>query len=297
MGTAVFSIVALVAFSVLGQASSVWTRSNDKVQAFQSARLGFEIVTRTLGQATLNTYLDYDDPARPVHYLRKSDLRIVAGLSGSGPFPGTPNTGTGIFFPTPLGYTHSADIRGLDSALNACGYYVEFGKDPAQPGFVPGNPPYRYRLMQVLVPTEESEVLVSNSNWYSDPAVLEKYSQPVASNVIAVVIRPQIDVALTEYAYDSRAGADSYPQPATANQLPPSIHVTLVAIDEKSARRLESGGSEPGAIKGMLAGKFANPSQYDQDLKTLSTSLAEAGIDYRVFASTVPIRESKWSKL
>jgi len=110
-----------------------------KASTFRQARQAFDAVTRTLSQATLNTYWDYydvngatrpaDDPATtdvdesldfdPVRYGRASDLRFITGtvsdLGLDSPFnllPGVepndqPNgtpVGVACFFQAPTGY-------------------------------------------------------------------------------------------------------------------------------------------------------------------------------------------------
>jgi uncharacterized protein (TIGR02599 family) len=70
----------------------------------------------------------------------------------------------------------------------------------------------------------------------------------------------------------------------------------MVAMDEPSANRLESGSNPPDAIRNALSGKFAVPAKYEKDLQSLTQALTAAGISYRVFTGAVPIRETKWTK-
>ncbi len=51
-------MVLLVAIlSALSQVSTTWQRMSDKVDSFQSARLAFDLLSKNLSRATLNTYL------------------------------------------------------------------------------------------------------------------------------------------------------------------------------------------------------------------------------------------------
>lgn len=321
VATTVFTLILLIGMSVLGQVSNTWRQSVGTVEAFQSARNGFDLLTRNLSQATLNTYLDYVDSnncfpssptynQRPVRYARQSDLHFVCGLSGTNGMPGTPQTGAAIFFQCPLGHATRSDLIGLDSALCACGYFVEYGKDNSQPEHVrnSGTPAkYRYRLKQLLVPTEDNRIFVpvpSNPYvWFTTFSQTKSY--PVSENVIALILSAQdpeepqtSDPAKlgTRYAYDSRTNANSDPQPVTANQLPPIIQATMVAIDENSALRMGNTASEPSQIRTALAGKFEDPKNLTTDLDSLVDRLNEAGFNHRVFSSAIPIRESRWSK-
>ena len=76
VATAVLSLILVVMLSLITQTSSVWRSSSARIEAFQSARRGFENLTRSLEQATLNTYWDYDNPSNPTIYRRKSTTII-----------------------------------------------------------------------------------------------------------------------------------------------------------------------------------------------------------------------------
>lgn len=308
--TAVFSLILMVTLSALGQASGLWKNASAKIEAFQSARNAFDLVTRNLSQATLNTYLDYDNPNTPTRYLRQSDLRFVSGLAGVG-LPGTPTTGSAAFFQAPANYTtNTASFGSLESLLNTCGYFVQFSDDPLRPPHVKSAGKFRFRLMQLLTPTENDIIFTSTNatdyKWFSDYAGTNNYGKtllPVADNIIALVIEPRDPAPGSAplspgYIYNTGIdglGADGK-QLITAHQLPPVVQVTMVAIDEASAVRLENGGAVPSVIANALAGKFQNASTYEQNLADLRSALSQAGIQYRVFSSAVPIRESKWTK-
>lgn len=305
-------------FSVISQVSDIWRKSTARVEVFQGARLAFDLVTRSVSQATLNTSLDYlnssdkflSDLSTPLdrrtfmpnRYARRSTLNFVCGFSGVNNYPGTAGTGTATFFQAPLAHTDNAPTYGsLDAALNVCGYYVQFGPDSDRPPHITAPVRYRYRLMEILVPIENNQIYVQqgagNIAWFSNFTI---HARPVADNIIALLIHPQDpedpNLFNSSYLYDSRAGASDNPQPVTANQLPPVMQVTLVAIDETSAKRMESGSTQPGIIVSALSGKFGSPATYDADLKNLADELAGKGIQCRIFNTAVPIRESKWSK-
>lgn len=302
VSTAIVVVLLVLMISVVVQASSLWRRSSGNVESFQAARIAFEVFTRNLSQATLNTYLDYDNATAPTRYLRKSELAFRSGAAGAGSLAGTPGTGQAVFFQGPLGYaTNTTDHGGLEGLLSTCGYYVSFTTNNSIPAHVSSTEnPYRYRLMQMLVPTENNDIYKNSTGtaWFS---AYTNAASPVADNIIALVIRPQDPAAAspevtTNYSYDTRDNTAADPQPASAHQLPPVLQVTMVAIDEAAARRLENSTAQPPEIISALSGKFQNTGAFQADLADLETRLADARIPYRVFSSAVPIRESKWTK-
>ncbi|XHR27120.1 MAG: prepilin-type N-terminal cleavage/methylation domain-containing protein [Chthoniobacteraceae bacterium] len=298
----ILSLIIVLLLSMITNASTIWLSSSAKVDAFQSARMAFDTLTRKLSQATLNTYIGYDDSSNATRYLRQSELKFTIGLSGSGAYPGTPGTGQVFFFVAPASYTlNTSGYCGMESLLNVCGYYVSFSTNNTVPAHVKANQVYRYRLMQLIVPTEQNSVYTSSGNaWFTD---FVASSYPAADNIIALFIRPQDpDPALAspdltaDYTCDSTLNATANPQPVTANQLPPIMQVTMVAIDEAFAKRAENGSTPPAKITAALAGKFTVTSEFENDLSKLEMALQDAKIPYRVFSSAVAIRESKWTK-
>jgi len=282
-------------------------------------------MTQRLSDATLNTYYDYDSATAPTTYLRRSDLQFYIGqnnnafLQGLSPAPSA-NSGQSIYFQSPQGYSNSsttyANTQGL---LNACGYFVEFGSDqPYWPALFNGvglvQPRYRYRLMQTIQSTEFNGIYVDTEGisaettpaWISP---LNSLALPVADNIIALVIWPREDPTLdsagtalsTDYTYNSRQGL---PVPAVAiqsEQMPPILEVTVIAIDEASATRLQNGSAAPTVIETALktgasgTGAFKQVTQYAADLAYMENALAGAHINYQVLTTSVTLRESKWS--
>jgi len=272
------------------------------------------LLTRELSQATLNTYLDYDDSGTPTRYLRKSDLQFVCGAAGVDAMPGTRNTGSAVFFQAPISYTANVtEFGGLDGALNACGFYIAFGPDSLLPD--PASKVlqkvlhYRFRLMNLIVPVENNRIFdntsaaASNFDWFVSPITSGTSTFPVADNIIALIVHPEDpdDASLfPTLDYNSLTNWNATSQPITANQLPPLISVTLVAIDEGSAKRLENGTTAPAAITDALSNfqtrMETNPADSAAALEELGADLAAKRINYRIFSSKVQMRESKWTK-
>jgi uncharacterized protein (TIGR02599 family) len=141
----------------------------------------------------------------------------------------------------------------------------------------------------------------SDFAWFKDH--LADHSYVVADNVIALIVHPEdpSDATLfTTPGYNSLTGWKDNPQPLTANQLPPTMAVTLVAIDENSARRLENGSTPPALIREVLdefqVKLAATPNNPRAALEQMEASLGQARVNYRVFTSKVPMRESRWTK-
>jgi uncharacterized protein (TIGR02599 family) len=183
VATVVFSGLLLILAVTTNQTSDVWRRSAAKVEQFQSARRGFESMTRRLSQATLNTYWDYeyeiigsgqnrvlDVSKPPLGYARQSELRFRSGaMETLAPKEGVLRPAHGVFFQAPLGLTEDDDVLEIDrrrlnplgDLLNSWGYFVEAGSDEKIiPPFLQKviQPRMRYRLMQFMEPTERAQI-------------------------------------------------------------------------------------------------------------------------------------------
>jgi len=270
----------------------------------------------------------------PKRYGRASDLRFISGSMTGGAkkliASGSLRRPThGVFFQTPLGFVDdTASFSGLENLLNTWGYYVEFRDDAAtRPAFVPTTlvpARHRYRLMELMQPSNSLSIYnyISKSpspyvakTWFTDAlpttaAVPSATAPPspihiLAENVIAMVVQPKLSkkeetltgkVLSKDYYYDTTT-TNTDPEINPKNQLPPIVQVTLVAIDETSAARLEK-GSTPPAFDASLNTLFLDSTKFDADLETLQTQLRDASppINFRVFTSSVSIRGAKWSR-
>jgi len=271
---------------------------------------------RNVNQATLNAYHDYaydnGTNAPPTRYLRRSELSFVIGPAGGDipepetgqiTLPGTLDTGQAIFFQGFLDYVQNTGAYGgMESLLNACGYFVDFGTLPSVPSHVSGSSnPYRYRLMQMLVPAEKLENYENPAKAWFVTNEAKGHILPVADNVIALIVRP-LDPGASpadlgeHFTYDSRIDVAANPQPVTANQLPPVLQITMVSIDESSAKRIDNGATPPEAIAEALKERFRDVELFESDLEAVQDQLIANGISCQVFSSAVPLRESKWTK-
>ena len=312
VASAVLALLLVAMMSMTDQVQKTYRSTLGKAEQFREARVAFESITRRLSQATLNTYWDYDSPTTPTKYLRQSELRFLSGnASGllSSVTPAISSTTHAVFFQAPFGFTSNSTYGGMESMVNTWGYFIEFGSDSAlRPGPVntAGVPEkYRFRLYEMMEPSESLSLYNYTGNstasktytgrtWFTD--ALDKpnrSSRVLAENIVALIFRP-LDPATTppdlttNYTYDTAGSVANI-----RNQLPPYIEVTMVAIDEVSARRLENGANAP---EFGLTGFFTQTSYYDQNLEDLRRNLADRKINYRIFTANVSIQGAKWSR-
>jgi uncharacterized protein (TIGR02599 family) len=259
--------------------------------------------------------------AAPLGYVRFSELQFITGptsklLGGSG----TQFPGHSVFFQAPLGGELTVTAGGVTSfvnmptALSACGYYITYGTDRSfRPAFLNqrSHPErLRFRLLEYRPPIEANTIykditLVNNNpgqpdpNWYRETGT---WSRPVAENIIYLVISPKRPVTddagdprdiASNYEYDSSANGVRLAQTPQDFQLPPLVEVTLIALDEDSARRFaESSGGTPSLPLGLFG--TATDARFRSDLQEVEQFFNDQKLNYRIFTATVPIRNSKW---
>lgn len=292
-------LLGLIA-SALNQTSSTIQKSSAQASAFSKSRSAFDLLTQRLSQASLNTYWDYDDATKPTRYLRQSDLHFVIQQNTQ-----MPGYGQELFFQTPEAYSKNPVYQSTSGLLNACGYRIRYGDDKDFRPATTSVSRWRYRLMQSLQSTDALKVFqdrsAANPAWLSATSATEL---PIADNIIALIVWPRLPLSedaagttlSTDYHYNSRENASADPQPSTANQLPPVVQVTIVAISEAAASRLDTHSSTaPSGIESALAGKFTKVSEYTKDLAELSLSLTKMNIQFQIFTIGIVMRDSKWS--
>lgn len=294
---AVLLVLLVGLVGMVNQTSSLWRNTNGRIEQYRQAREGFEAMTRRLSQATLNTYLDYVDangnprvsPSSnatsisnfvPARYIRQSELRLISGPGLAGDVTTSPPRPThAVFFQAPLGFVgDTADYGGLENLLNTWGYYVEFNNNGATglnadktglqriPSFVKVADRYRFRLMEMMQPSESLSVYNYTSgnaglkstdpkgmNWFTDGLAQKGVSHVLADNIIALVILPKLspadqaaghysDASLApNYTFDTTlaGGGANDPNLDSRNQLPPLVTVTMVALDETTYSRAQ----------------------------------------------------------
>jgi uncharacterized protein (TIGR02599 family) len=296
VASAVFMLLVVVLLSVLSQASTVTQRATAKISSFQGARTAFEAITRNLSQATLNSYWDYyPNATNPTDYIRKSELHFLIEPDGMG--LGQSGTGQCIYFQAPIGSSASFSLSSLQNLLNAVGYFITYEQAEALPApFTATSNEYRYFLMQAVEDTTNLAVYNSDtsSEWVNN---IVDYAHPIAENIIFLGLWPRISpvddpdgTALgRNYTYDSRAGASAANQPRTAHQLPPVVQVTMVALDEPSAKRLCTSSTPPFDFSDL----FTDVGEYQDDIDEIEKRLTKEHANFRIFTAMIPLRESR----
>lgn len=333
---AILAIILVMTTAMVSGTQKSLRAARASASQYREARRAFAVLTRTLQQTTLNTYWDYDDPENPSRYLRQSELHFVTGPSDE-VLNEQDIYGHAVFFNAPFGFAgsdatgedpSSDPYRDLESLLNAWGYYVTYAEDDDAPAFIQALQPdiisvkRGFRLMEYRQPSEklsiykedlrEASSKAAAYGWFRDH--LKEHSRVVADNIIALVIRPVVSASDAEekgedpwwiapdYLYDSRgkqlstmSGAASE---ASANQVPPILELTLVAVEEESYQAYErrGKGDPKSRLSSLIEGLFQDPEDLEEDLATLEKELAELKIAHEVFQASVGLRTAKWSQ-
>jgi len=319
VAVAILAMIVGLLLTMVSQTSKTWKSTSGKIEQFRDARVAFDAITRKLGQATLNTYYDYDNPTNPTSYMRQSELRflcgpadtIIGGLASNKP-------SMAVFFQAPVGFATNSTNSLLQNTLNTWGYFVEYASDANnRPDFLNGGVPKareRYRLMEFMEPTESLSVYNYTTNrsyagtdWVSNSLALPEETRPVhvlAENVIALILLPKLapgdmtnkytaSSLAPDYVYSSANTNQTDPYINPHHQLPPVVQVTMIAVDETSFVRY------PGYLQDITnqyGSLFQDSSMLTNDLSTLQKSLSSHKINYRVFTTDVMIKEATWSK-
>lgn len=199
---AILTIILAVLAQVTSALEVSVTQTTSAVHEFEAARDAFEVMTRRISQATLNSYNDVPPAATQltvIGYTRASELRFISGpasasnagasLAGtSGPLFGSITNpyhpSHAIFFQAPLGKmssTASASLSSLTQAMNTCGYYIEWNNDSSVSGGLNIVPPFisnyaprwRYRLMEMIEPSDSLTIYKDTSGIFSGSGAQE----------------------------------------------------------------------------------------------------------------------------
>lgn len=318
----ILSVLMLMLTILLDQVQKSYTYSENRIGQFREARVAFDLMTKNVSQASLNTYWDLrDEDGNGSYdgYFKTSELHFISLEADQLRNDGTQEAvGHAVFFQAPLGF--STNYRNLNNLFNGRGYFVAFGGDKNfKPSFVDSPERFRFRLMEFRPPAESNQVFADGkeerdadspqefTEWYQQAMNVgegdfESHLNPLAENIVTLVVSPRDTVdsvgrsrretyseIAPNYEYDSNSGEQTFE--TFSQQVPPLLRVTMVAIDETSAVRLENGSSKPEVLPSNI---FTNTSQFDQDLITLANFMNEKNINYKVFSSIVMLRSSKW---
>lgn len=303
---AVLAIILVALASLAGMISRSYRSTMGNLDSFEAARTAFDHLARTLSQATLMSYLGFDDPASPTAYELKSDLHFFSGPKSA---LGLSGTGHAVFFQAPFGSGTAPALQGTDTLLAATGFYVAYGDDPVLPAALDGKVENRrrYRLFQYAPPRERMRVyeqtlaihdgvIGSDGNfkgpdWFKSDVEQGEFCHPLAENIVFLALLPIFDGKVAaSYTWNSRDGANS----ATHHRLPHSLRVVLVVIDEASAARLPASEAAPEIVPDGL---FVETADYEDDMEKLEKTLADfqPRLNYRIFTAEIGLGASNSS--
>jgi uncharacterized protein (TIGR02599 family) len=231
----------------------------------------------------------------------------------------------------------------MTSLLCGRGYFVQWGNDTSfRPAFLANNTlvplRYRYRLMEYSPTAEMNQIysakykpITQNSRQWFQEAVQSNivtgekstsraFTRPIAENILALVISPQIEVPpgatgvtptsiAPNYIYDSTlvsnpgaTGGSGTNSQGTQHLLPPLIQVTMIALDQVSAETLSSNAATQQAVSNVLGGLFQQASSLGTDLHQsdgtqgqLEKLLRAQKLNFRVFTTMIALKQSRWS--
>ncbi|HSI61881.1 MAG TPA: Verru_Chthon cassette protein C [Candidatus Saccharimonadia bacterium] len=326
--------VVLVTTTMLLDASLGQLRiAEARLAQFREAQAAFETMSLRLAGCDISPYYGYeyqnqDQNTVPIGHKLQSDLHFVSGPARSGPqplFASGQHPGHAIFFHGTYGFTEDDNWSGFGTLLNSWGFFVEFGDDSTtRAAFLngTGGAPrrYRFRLRELQVPAEQVRTYAAKLNsestqekifaWFRDSKAASGQVHTVAENILALIITPLVppgskdangsDIGVNglapAYYYDTRnyQHARTSQAESTRHRLPPLLNLTLIALDEASAQRLEDlhGAAMPNLGMDLL---FQDATRYHQDIQTLETSLQGLKLNYRVFSTTVRLRNARWT--
>ena len=324
----ILSVLMLMLTVVLDQVQKSWRYSESRISQFREARVAFDLMTKNIGQASLNTYWcleDKNDDGLFDGYYRTSELHFIAlDADTLGSSPNQKPVGQGVFFQAPLGF--SGQYRNLNNLFNGRGYFVAFGSDKKfKPSFVDSEDRYRFRLMEFRPRAEDNQIFEDGREgrenkgaqifdaWFKQSLSgigegdFESHLNPIAENILTLVISPRDSLEVgsasrnatysriaPNYRFDSNSSEEDFSD--FSQQIPPLVRVTMVAIDEAAAVRYsDSGGTMPAELMAPLSGLFKNTDSYDDDIQKLTDALNELKVSHKVFSSMVMLRSAKWS--
>lgn len=320
----ILSVLLILMAGLLDAVQKVWVRSEGRITQFREARVAFDLLSKNLGQASLNTYwdlVDKDGDGDPERYEKISDLNFLT-VDASSVSSGMP--GHAVFFQAPLGF--SLKYRNLTNLFNGRGYFVQFDNDEKlRPKFVKSEGKYRFRLMEFRPPAEDNQVFEDGyeerkdgmdpvfSKWFKQGVNgvgnggFSDFLNPLADNVILLVVSPRDsleDVSedrrdtfskiAPRYSFDSNSSSPGFE--GFNQEVPPLVRLTMIAIDENAAIKIagENGSKMPDLLP---SGLFQQTSKYEDDVLVAVKALNEAKISHKVFSTIVMLRSAKWSTL
>lgn len=323
----ILSVLMLMLTILLDQVQRSWRFSESRISQFREARVAFDVMTKNLSQASLNTYWEVRDSNNDGifdGYFRTSELHFLTlDTQTLGSTQTQQPVGQAVFFQAPLGF--STEYRNLNNLFNGRGYFVAFGGDRRyRPSFINSAERFRFRLMEFRPPAEANQVFADGmeeraqnqvqifDKWFRQsmggvgPGDFESHLNPLAENILTLVVSPRdsLEVGTSsreqtfsrvapDFRYDSNDLSGG--REAFAHQVPPLVRVTMVAIDEEAALRFENGASIPAQLNSAIVGAFRRTENYAADIQRVADALNNLNVNHKIFSALVMLRSSKWS--
>ncbi len=295
----VLGVLMLALSQIVSGAFTTWMRGRSHIDKFQQARAAMQTLQDTLSQAVLSPHLEYQyDPAAltiPVAYRAESELRFRTGEAAN-LFIAPPDLrleGQGVLFAAALGRDTSGQRQGPRAALNTCGFFTGYGSDDR---WLPGSaitaglaPRRRHRLFLVCQPVSEFPVY---GEFYDPQAPAPaKPAHPVAENIALLLLLPMRDET-------TLAGGEPYDSAQHQHELPSLLRVIMLALDERSAQRLEASGESQRLIPASLFHRLDTAAVIENDLDRLRRHLDQSlsvPVDYQILDQLIPLPASRWN--
>jgi uncharacterized protein (TIGR02599 family) len=168
---------------------------------------------------------------------------------------------------------------------------------------------FRFRLKQWQVAAENfslySQSATANGKKFLGANSLSWISfqnsvpRTIAENVIALIISPRAPEVngnagapmTANYFYNSRNDGTSALELSQKHQLPPTVEVVLVSMDETSAQRIQGNSTMPPQL--VDPALFADPQDLEKDVQTLLARLDSQKIKYVVLRSIITVRAAQ----
>ena len=146
------------------------------------------------------------------------------------------------------------------------------------------------------------------------------FTRPIAENILALIISPRIETnagtgggnnqpfaIAPQYEFDSTLvtspGATLIGgSQGMQHQLPPLLRVSMVVLDQRAAETLSGNDTLREQVLGQVSSLFVSAAEYDADLEgtleqpgKLKQLLMSNRLDYRVFTTTIALKQGRWS--
>ena len=305
VSTTILTLLVVAMAEALNTTQRSWLVSRSAAAMQQTVDAATSTLSRHLRQATLQPRSSYDTTLNKL--VPASDLHFVCGPAAE-LLPALPGAcGDAIFF------QHPAADGNLQRALQACGFFVQYGGDEAwRPPFLSPLPARRrFRLLQFHQPANSLTLfqpagasgapsrlaqLTSRTDlyqWFVQPisslSTFKSTVSIVAENVIAKILQPSPSA---QRCYDSRRyqwEPSSTDALLSRHQLPQTIDLTLVMTDEASWARLSPAQADALAaeIMSCIKGQSWQPPAIQTGLTALQQVLQPHHLTARISVITL----------